>query len=99
MEYETNKKQAYKKREILLQGVIDCIIEKEDGSLMLVDYKTDRLTKEELSDKRLAARSLKEKHQLQLSYYALAVERMFARLPDSISVYSLPLGDTVEIKD
>jgi hypothetical protein len=28
----------------------------------------------------------------------MAVERMFARLPDKVGVYSLPLGDTVSIK-
>ena len=81
-----------------MQGVIDCLIEDENGDFHLVDYKTDRLTKEELLDKSLAEKTLNEKHSLQLSYYARAVEKIFARKPSTVRVYSLPLGDTVDIK-
>ena len=91
------KKEELGDRQILLQGVIDCIIEDESGNLHLIDYKTDRLTKEELADKELAEKTLSEKHSLQLFYYALAIERIFGRLPVSVRVYSLPLGDTVNM--
>ena len=91
------QKAALSKREVLVQGVIDCIIERADGSLLLIDYKTDRLSREELGDRSLAAKKLNEKHALQLSYYALAVEKMFGKPPASVEVYSLPLGDTVKI--
>lgn len=91
------KRTAYAESKILMQGVIDCIIEDSEGKLHLIDYKTDRLTKEELSDKALAQKSLSEKHSLQLYYYALAVEKIFGKRPDSVRVYSLPLGETVDI--
>ncbi len=88
---------AYSGRHVLVQGVIDCIAVGEDGSVLLVDYKTDRLTREELADKALAERTLREKHGVQLSYYAAAVESIFGVRPRSIEVYSLPLGDTVDV--
>ena len=91
------KKEALKDEKILLQGVIDCIIENGDGTLLLIDYKTDRLSKEELSNKALAKKKLKEAHSLQLNYYKLAVKEMFNKEPHSARVYSLHLGDTVEI--
>ena len=89
---------AYKDETILVQGVIDCIIEREDGSIGLYDYKTDRLTREELSDRSLAEARLREKHSEQLKLYAVAVEKIFGKAPQKIAVYSLPLGDTVDIK-
>lgn len=83
-------------RTVLVQGVIDCIIEEEDG-YVLVDYKTDRLTAAELADPALAQRKLCERHRLQLSYYAAACERMYGKPPKEILIYSLPLGDAVRV--
>lgn len=91
------KRIAYANSKILMQGVIDCIIEDSEGRLHLIDYKTDRLTHAELSDKALAQKVLSEKHSLQLHYYALAVEKIFGKRPYSTRVYSLPLGDTVDV--
>lgn len=95
---DNERKIAYKDKKILLQGVIDCLIEDSDGELHLIDYKTDRLTKEELSSKTLAAKVLNEKHALQLTYYKRAVEEIFSKTPKSVRIYSLPLGDTVDVK-
>lgn len=95
---DEEKRELYKGKTVLVQGVIDCLIEYEDGSFGLFDYKTDRLTPEELSDERLAEEKLRKKHSLQLSYYALAVEKIFGKLPSRVEVYSLPLGRTVDVK-
>lgn len=94
---DEKKKEDLTGRKILAQGVIDCLIEDTDGNLHLVDYKTDRLTKRELADKSIARDTLSKKHSLQLSYYALAVEKIFGKRPVSVRVYSLPLGDTVDV--
>ena len=83
--------------EVLIQGVIDCIVEYPDGSLGLFDYKTDRLTKEELEERTLAEKRLREAHSSQLGYYALAIEKIFGKHPSRVEVYSLPLGDTVPV--
>ncbi len=95
---EQDKKSAYTEHKILLQGVIDCIYEDKNGGLHLIDYKTDRLSSDELKNKSLAAAKLSEKHSLQLSYYALAIREIFGVYPDTARIYSLPLGDTVDIE-
>ena len=94
---QEEKKSAYKNVDLLVQGVIDCIIEDENGDIHLVDYKTDRLPREALADKCIAEKIMREKHSLQLSYYALAAEKIFGKAPKTLSVYSLALGDTIEI--
>lgn len=90
---------AYEGREILVQGVIDCIIISSDGKIGLYDYKTDRLSKEELEDREKGRERLKNKHKTQLSYYALAVEKMFGRKPDRVGIYSLHLGELILIDE
>jgi ATP-dependent helicase/nuclease subunit A len=84
--------------ELLVQGVIDCILVDSDGEIHLVDYKTDRLKKEELENPEKAAKKLNESHAPQLSCYALTIEKIFGKKPKTVRVYSLPLGDTVDIK-
>jgi ATP-dependent helicase/nuclease subunit A len=93
------RREALRGREVLVQGVIDCIVVYPDGSIGLFDYKTDRLTREELADYSLAAEKLRDKHSLQLYYYSLAVRRIFGRAPSRVEVYSLPLGRTVPVLD
>lgn len=94
---DEEKRAVYADKTVLVQGVIDCIIEDTDGSLHLIDYKTDRLTREERADRHLGEQRLKKAHTLQLSYYALAIREMFGKLPKTIGVYSLHLGDEVRI--
>ena len=94
---EEEKLLAYKDKQILVQGVIDCIIERSDGGITLCDYKTDRLTKEELCDRSLAEQKLRDKHSMQLGLYSMAIEQIFGKAPDRVEIYSLPLGDTVSI--
>ena len=77
--------------------MIDCILEDENGEIHLIDYKTDRLSKEELRDRGAAEKTLREKHSLQLSYYALATEKIFGKRPKSVYVYSLALGDSIDV--
>ena len=92
------RRAAIKDRDVLVQGVIDCVILGADGEYRLVDYKTDRLSEKELSDARLAEEKLRAAHTEQLYYYSIAVAKMFGKAPRLTEVYSLPLGRTVEIK-
>ena len=94
---EAYKKTLLEDEKILVQGVIDCLIENEKGELHLIDYKTDRLTREELSDISLAEERLRAAHTLQLSYYKKAVEIMFEKAPSKVGIYSLHLGKEVEL--
>lgn len=87
-----------KDEKLLVQGVIDIFFENEKGELVLCDYKTDYLSNDELRDHSLAAKKLNDAHARQLSYYAEALASMFGKYPDKVLIYSLPLGDAVEIK-
>ena len=95
---EEKNKELYRDEDILVQGVIDCIVERHDGTLCLYDYKTDRLTEKELSDRALAEEKLRTSHKMQLTLYSLAAEKIFGKIPEVLEVYSLPLGDTVSMK-
>lgn len=95
VEEETKKKLA--SESVLVQGVIDCFFEEENGDIILCDYKTDHLTPEELSDRSLAKKKLSYAHGDQLRYYREALFRIFGKDVAHTYIYSLPLGDAVEI--
>ena len=82
---------------LTVQGVFDCVFEDGDGKLVLVDYKTDYITPEEMNNREAAYRKLRERHSRQLGYYKEAVRLIFGRYPDETYLYSLPLGETVSI--
>ncbi len=83
---------------LAVQGVIDLIYEDGKGDLVLADYKTDHLTFEELRTPSLAAKKLSERHREQLSYYRAAVKSIFGREPTRVCIYSLPLGEAVDVE-
>ena len=85
-------------KKIYVQGSIDLIIEAEDGEIILCDYKTDRVSHDEKRDRALLLANMKEKHGEQLMQYAFAVEKIFGKAPSKIFIYSLSLGDAIEIK-
>ena len=66
----------------LVQGIIDAYFE-EDGDLILVDYKTDRVR--DLTE--LAA-----KYKIQLIYYKEALERLLHKTVREMYIYSFCLG-------
>ena len=92
---EDDKKALLKGERILVQGVIDCLIENEKGEYHLIDYKTDRLSREELLDEALGEEKLRKAHTLQLSYYKEAVKQIFGKAPTHVGIYSLHLGKEV----
>lgn len=83
---------------ILVQGVIDLFFITASGELILCDYKTDHLSPKEIQDPELARKKLTERHKEQLTYYAMALHSIFGKYPDRVFIYSLPLGNTIEIK-
>ncbi len=88
---------ALGEEKLAVQGVIDLFYYDAEGKLILCDYKTDRLSPAELANKSLAAAMLGERHGEQLSYYARALEDICGKRPDKILIYSLPLGEALEI--
>ncbi|MBQ8174145.1 MAG: UvrD-helicase domain-containing protein [Clostridia bacterium] len=91
------RKAAYEGETVLVQGVMDGVLLTQDGELWLFDYKTDRLSREEMRDRAASERKLRDRYALQLSYYAAACRRIFDRAPDRVMIYSLALGDIVDV--
>ena len=80
---------------LFVQGSIDCLLRRKDGKLILVDYKTDRIFKDEEANRSALISRMAEQHGSQLRCYAKAVEHLFGKAPDEIYVYSLPLGELI----
>ena len=72
---------------VVVQGIADCVFV-EDGRLILVDYKTDRVkTPEELA----------ERYHSQMRFYQQALELLLGCPVGQILLYSFHLQQTVEI--
>jgi ATP-dependent helicase/nuclease subunit A len=97
-EYTENDelKKALDEKKIFVQGSIDLIVETKDG-LILCDYKTDKISAEELADRTVLIENMKKKHADQLAEYRFAVKEIFGKSPEKIYIYSIPLGDVIEL--
>lgn len=73
---------------VLLQGVIDCFFEEADGSITVVDYKTDRVKDDQ---------TLRTKHAMQLSCYRRAVEAMLGVPVARVAIWSFALNREVVV--
>lgn len=72
---------------VLVQGIIDVYFE-EDGQLVVLDYKTDKV-RESLE--------LKEKYHAQLDYYAKALEQLLGKKVKEKIIYSFTLGEEIQV--
>jgi ATP-dependent helicase/nuclease subunit A len=80
-----------------VQGSIDLILVGKDGSISLCDYKTDRPTPEEKRDHALYRERMIAAHKDQLSHYARAVKELLGKAPGRAFVFSLTLGEAIEL--
>lgn len=90
-------KAVFAEEKLMVQGVIDLFFLDNAGRLILCDYKTDRLSREELRDPELARERMRRTHAEQLGYYAAAIEQMTGRRPDRTVIYSLHLGAALDL--
>lgn len=67
---------------ILVQGIADCVFE-ENGSLVLLDYKTDRVKDES---------ELFDRYRKQLDFYSLAIEKTLKKPVKEVYLYSFSLS-------
>jgi ATP-dependent helicase/nuclease subunit A len=72
---------------ILIQGIIDMYFE-EDGELVVLDYKTDRVS---------SAQELVERYHAQLDYYATALERLTGKKVKEKLIYSFALHKEISL--
>ena len=85
-------REEYKTREeLLIQGIIDAYFE-EEGDLVLVDYKTDKVPKARPGE-------LTEKYKVQLQYYRQALERLTGKKVKETYIYSLFLGTEILVAE
>ena len=94
---ELKEKLASDETKICVQGVVDCLFIDSEGKAVLVDYKTDRLSPEEMQVKALAAKKLISRHGDQLYTYRDMCAEMLGRDIDRLLIYSLALGDIIEL--
>lgn len=74
---------------VLIQGIIDCLLEEEDG-MVLVDYKTDRLGEKDLA-------AAVARYSFQLDLYARAVETIYQLPVKERYLYFFHLGREVQV--
>ncbi len=72
---------------IIIEGVADCAFI-ENGELIIVDYKTDRVT---------SAQELKELYSGQLGIYRRCLEQVIGLPVRQTLIYSFRLGETIEV--
>lgn len=75
---------------VLIQGVVDCLFE-DEGGLVLVDYKTDRIDMKQWD--RAA-----ERHRFQLELYADAIASVLGKPVTECYVFFLDGAQTVRLK-
>ena len=73
--------------EILLQGVVDCFFE-EDGALVVVDFKTDRVAPDALAERA-------EHYRPQLEAYSLALAQVIGKPVKEKILYFLRRGEQI----
>ena len=71
---------------ILIQGIADCVIEESDG-LVLVDYKTDHATKQQI----------KERYTPQLELYRRAIQEKLGKPIKECILYAISLGEEIKL--
>lgn len=86
-------KHALEGEQIFVQGVIDCVFIREDGSCKLIDYKTDFV-----SDDDAGRAELVKRHVRQLSYYRRACKTILCRDVDEVSIYAFRLGCEIPVR-
>ena len=72
---------------VLVQGIIDVYFE-EDGELVVLDYKTDKIS---------SKRQLIEKYHSQLDYYARALEQLTGKRVKEKIIYSFTLREEIAV--
>lgn len=80
-------KNVYKDTDGMIQGVIDCLFEEDDG-IVVVDYKTDSSKDEE---------ALRVEYAPQLILYKAALEAVYGKKVKEAVIYSFRLGKEVRI--
>ncbi len=74
---------------VLVQGIIDAYF-MEEGEIVLVDYKTDHVSRD-------GRQILADRYRVQLEDYAAALERLLKVRVKEKKIYSFALGEEIEV--
>lgn len=88
--YDNRLGEDYDDETMILQGVIDCFFEEEDG-VVLLDYKTDKVSGEN------GMEEIKEKYRLQLDLYAEAIEKITKKSVKEKYLYLFSVKSVVQL--
>lgn len=80
---------------VAVQGIIDLFYLRPDGSVVLVDYKSDRLPARVLADDERLGELLSERYGTQLYFYREAIERIYKRPVARTSLWLIRYGREV----
>lgn len=82
-----NLDSKFSNENIVIQGAVDCLFE-EDGGIVIVDFKTDRV-----DDEKVLAATYKK----QLEIYAGACEKILSKPVKELLLYSFNLGKEIKL--
>ncbi len=90
-EYDASLGEEYENESVVVQGIIDLFFEDADGSITLVDYKTDRCKTEE------EQRAVGERYRRQVELYERAMERILKIKVKNKFLYLFSTHSVVEL--
>ncbi|EJP6473851.1 helicase-exonuclease AddAB subunit AddA [Clostridium botulinum] len=85
--YKDLDKEIYKDEKLIIQGIIDCCFEEEDG-LVLLDYKTDYVN--DIED-------IKNRYKIQIQYYEEALNRITGKSVKDKYLYLFSIDNYIKI--
>lgn len=91
-DFTVENKEALSAETLFVQGVIDCAYENSDGTLTVLDYKTDRI-----KNTVQGIEEFKDRHRMQLMYYKPAIEKITQKKVSSLLLYSFCLDKVIEL--
>jgi len=85
--YKDLDKEIYKDEKLIIQGIIDCYFEEEEG-LVLLDYKTDYVNDIE---------EIKNRYKIQIKYYEEALKRITGKTVKDKYLYLFSIDNYIKI--
>ncbi|MBE6784408.1 MAG: helicase-exonuclease AddAB subunit AddA [Ruminococcaceae bacterium] len=86
-EFDENLPERFDSENVIVQGILDCAFE-ENGEIVIIDYKTDRVSDPD---------QLRERYSGQLKIYEKAVRECLGKNVKETLLYSFSLETTVKI--
>jgi ATP-dependent helicase/nuclease subunit A len=84
--------ERYKDEMVRLQGVIDCYFEEADGTVVLLDYKTDYAGEE------VTLEDIKKRYEVQIKYYSNTLEKITEKKINEKYLYLFYNGEIVKME-